>query len=307
MYYFIVNPNARSGYGLRIWNRLEKYLMLKEIPYRVFLTERPGHASEYADQITRNCQEPRVIVVVGGDGTFNEVLDGLRLSNSITLGYIPAGTGNDLARSLKLPRSPIRGMKKILHPQYYKQLDYGVITYGDEVLCHRRFVVSAGMGLDAAVCHNLGYSGCKRFFNRIGLRRMPYLVIGLKQFLRARPTHGYLLLDGVKRVEFNNIYFVSAHLQPFEGGGFRFAPKADGSDGKLEICVLSHSSKLEVLGVLWRALCKRSRNKGIRTYTCTEAQIHTERPTAVHVDGESCLCQQDIGVRCIERQVRMII
>ena len=86
MYYFIVNPNARSGYGLRIWNRLEKYLMLKEIPYRVFLTERPGHASEYADQITRNCQEPRVIVVVGGDGAFNEVLDGLCLSNSITLG-----------------------------------------------------------------------------------------------------------------------------------------------------------------------------------------------------------------------------
>ena len=306
MYYFIVNPNARSGYGVRTWNRLERYLMLEEIPYRVFMTERPGHASEYADQITRNCQEPRVIVVVGGDGTFNEVLDGLCLSNSITMGYIPAGTDNDLARSLKLPRSPVKGMKKILRPKYYRQLDYGVITYGDEVLCHRRFMVSAGIGLDAAVFHNLSYSGCKKLFNRIGLRRVPYVLIGLKQYLRARPTHGYLLLDGVKRVEFNNIYFVSAQLHPFEGG-FRFAPKADGSDGKLEICVLSHSSKLEVLGVLWRAFVKRGKNKGIRIYTCNEAQIHTERPAAVHVDGESCQCQKDIEVRCIERQVRIIV
>ncbi len=307
MYYFIVNPNSRSGYGLKIWNKIERYLETEAVSYHLYMTEKPGDAAEYATQITRGCKEPRVIVVVGGDGTFNEVVDGMCFCNNISMGYIPAGTGNDLARGLKLPRSPIKGVKQILHPKYFQQIDYGVATYGEEVIRHRRFIISAGMGLDAAVCHNLSYSGCRRFFNRLGFKRLSYVVIGLKQYLKARPVKGYIILDGVKRVEFNNIYFVSAQLQPYEGGGFRFSPAAAYSDGVLDICVLSHSSKAEVFSILLRAFLRRGKNKGMRVYNCQEARIHLERPMAVHVDGESCQYQSEIEVHCIERKVRMIV
>lgn len=307
MYYFIVNPNSCSGSGLKIWNKVERYLETEGVSYHIYMTEGPGQAAEYAAQITRGCKEPRVIVVIGGDGTFNEVLDGMCFCNCITMGYIPAGTGNDLARGLKLPRSPIKGMKQILHPKYFKQIDYGVATYGEEAVRHRRFIVSAGIGLDAAVCHNLNYSGCKQFFGRIGLKRASYLMVAIKQYLKARPARGYILLDGVKRVEFNNIYFVSAQLQPYEGGGFRFSPSALYNDGVLDICVLSHSSKLEIISIALRAYFKRGKNKGMRIYNCKEAKVHLERPMAVHVDGESCQFQSEIEVRCIERAVRMIV
>lgn len=307
MYYFIVNPNSRNGHGLKIWNKVERYLEVENVSYHLYMTEKQGDASVYATQITKGLREPRVIIVIGGDGTFNEVVDGMCFCNHITMGYIPAGTGDDMARGLKLPHNPVRGMKQILHPKYYQQIDYGVATYGEEAVRHRRFIVSAGMGLDAAVCHNLNYSGWKRFCNRIGLRRLSYALIGLKQFLKARPVKGYILLDGVKRVEFNNIYFVSAQLQPYEGGGFRFSPAADYSDGVLDICVLSHTSKLEVFPILLRAYLRSGKNKGMRIYNCREAKIHLERPMAVHVDGESCQYQKEIEVHCIERKIRMIV
>ena len=123
MYYFIINPHSRSGYGFKVWKRIEKLLKLECVEYRAFLTERPGQAAEYADQLTKGCQEPRIIVVVGGDGTVNEVLDGLSFCNTITLGYIPTGSGNDLARSLRLPRSPRKCLKKVLRPKYHKLMD----------------------------------------------------------------------------------------------------------------------------------------------------------------------------------------
>ena len=308
MYYFIINPNSRSGNGYRVWRRVEKQLSMEGVEYAAFLTEHPGHAAEYADQLTRSCKEPRIIVVVGGDGTVNEVLDGLCFCGTITLGYIPAGSGNDLARSLKLPKSPKKCLKKILHPKYHKLIDYGVMTYGDEVVRHRRFIVSAGIGIDAAVCHNLLYSKTRAVFNRAHATKLCYVLAGLKQLLLAKPTKGYILLDGSKKVEFNYIYFIAAQLHPSEGGGFRFAPKADYSDGKIDICIASHSSRIHMIPVLLKALFFRtSKNKGIRTYQCREVMIHTDRPLAVHADGESCLYQNDLEIRCIERKVRMIV
>lgn len=307
MYYFIINPYSGSGNGCKVWNKIEKYLSLEGVEYRAFLTERPGQAAEYSEQLTRGCKDPRVIVVVGGDGTFNEVLDGICFCSTVTLGYIPAGTEQDLARSLKLSRSPIRNLKKILHPKYYKLMDYGVVTYGEDAVHHRRFMVSAGIGLNGAVCHNMIYAHPKGIWKCFHLKKAPHFICGVKQLFKARPVRGYILLDGTKRVEFNHIYMIAVQNHACEGGGFRLAPKADCSDGSLEVCVLSHSSKREVLSILIRAWLGRSYNRGVRIFNCREVQIHTERPMAVHVDGESCFSQSELEIRCIERAVRVIV
>lgn len=308
MYYFIINPHAKSGNGYKVWKKIEKMLAIESIEYRAYMTEHPGHAAEYSEQLTRGCKEPRIIVIIGGDGTVNEVLDGLCFCGTVTLGYIPAGSGNDLARSLKLPKSPKKCLKKILRPKYHKLIDYGVITYGDDIVRHRRFIVSAGIGLDAAVCHNLLYSKLRSVFNHMNAAKLGYMGIGLKQLILAKPTKGYILLDGTKKVEFNYIYFIAAQIHSSEGGGFRIAPKADYSDGKIEVCIASHPSKLHMATVLFRALISRSaKNKGIRTYQCKEVLIHTDKPMAVHADGESCLYQNDLDIQCIEKKVRMIV
>ena len=306
MYYFIINPASQSGCGYKIWKKIEQRLVRDGVEYQAYMTEYAGHATEYVKELTSHCKEERVIVVVGGDGTMNEVVDGLVSCDMITLGYIPAGTGSDFARGLGLSRHPMAGLKKIIKARRIRQIDYGVIAYGDEILRHRRFVVSAGIGLDADVCNHIQHSMIKRICNRIHLRRLSYCIMGFVRYLHAKPVRGYILLDGTRRVEFNYIYFISTQIEPCEGGGFWFAPKADGSDGMMDICIVSTASKCQVFGILVRALLKRSHNHGLRWYSCREIKIHTERPMAVHVDGESCECQSDIDIRCIGRKLKIV-
>lgn len=307
MYYFIVNPHASGGHSGRVWKKLEGQLKSGETAYEAFLTEKQGDAMRYAARLTEGQKDPRVIIGVGGDGTMNEILDGLAFAGPITLGYIPAGSGNDLARSLKISRRPARCLKRILNPKYYKLMDYGVITYGEK-LEHRRFLISAGIGLDGAVCCCLAGSGLKKVFNRMHLGRLSYGAVGLGQLIRAYPVKGYLLLDGEQKVELNHIYFISAHIHPFEGGGFRFSPEADPCDGRLTLCVVHHSAKIKLMAFLVSSLlgCQK-KYRGVRSYSCSEVEIHTERPMPVHVDGEDCLCQKEIHLRCIQGKVRMIV
>lgn len=307
MYYFIVNPNAHAGLGEKIWRKLERRVQDSGIEYEVQMTKGQGDARRLAAKLTENSEEPHIIVAVGGDGTVNEILDGLSFDGQVTLGYIPTGSGNDLARSLRIPKNPVRCLKHVLNPKYYRCLDYGILSYEKEAPVYRRFIVSSGIGLDAAVCHDLLDSARKHRPRLIG-GKVRYVLLGIKQLILARPVKGYLVLDGVKKVEFNHIYFISSHIHPYEGGGFKFSPKADYSDGQLEVCVVHNSSKRHLLPVLTDALTGRmGHHRGVRFYRCKEVTIHVDRPIPVHVDGESCYCQTDIHLRCVEKKLRMMI
>ncbi len=307
MYHFIINPYACNGRGMKIWRRVEKKLNHLGENYEAHITEEQGDCRRIAKELTGKGMEPRIIVVVGGDGTMNEVLDGLSFGGPVTIGYIPAGSGNDLARSLRLPKSPGKCLRKVLNPKYHKQLDYGVISYGEESE-HRRFMVSSGIGLDAAVCHDILAAKVKQGVKKLRFGKWWYIFLGIKQLLIARPVKGYLLLDGTQKVEFNHLYFVSAHIHPYEGGGFKFAPGADPCDGRLTVRVVHQENKPKLVPILLGAL-RGSRKKypGSRIYTCQEMEVHTERPMPVHADGESCMCQKDIQIRCIPHRVRMIV
>ena len=307
MYYFIVNPNAHGGRGEKIWKKLERQIRKSGISYEAYQTENPGDARRIAAQLTADMQEEITIVAVGGDGTVNEVLNGLSIGDSLTVGYIPTGSGNDLARGLNNSRNPGKCLKRILNPEEICRVDYGILSYEDEEPVYRRFMVSSGIGFDAAVCH--------RLLDRSKpgeLRQIPgrgrYILAGLKQLLTAKASRGYLILDGVRRVEFNHIYFVSVHNHGSEGGGFLFAPKAVFDDGELELCVAHTASKLRLLPVLLDAYRGHlGRRRGVHFYRCKEAVIHVEQPMPVHADGENCYCQNELRVRCVKQKLRMIL
>jgi diacylglycerol kinase family enzyme len=169
MYNFIVNPKAGSGKGLKIWKAIARYMESHNIEYEVFLTEGIGDARTAAMRLTDSHDEPRYIIAVGGDGTMNEVLDGVSFHGPLSLGYIPAGSGNDLARSLRMPGRTIKCLKKQLAPRHFTMIDYGVLTYGNQEVSHRRFLVSTGIGFDAAVCQDALSSRCRQRLNRLGM------------------------------------------------------------------------------------------------------------------------------------------
>jgi len=307
-YFFIVNPNAGNGRGLKKWNRIRAFLDRNGLDYDIFFTTAAGDAARRARELSTDLEDSADVITVGGDGTVNEVLNGLRLLAPVTLGYIPSGTGNDFARSMHISQNPVRAIRNFVRERRVEFLDYGVLTCGDGETV-RRFVNSTGAGYDAAVCSGIAKakrSANGRFpFNPFG--RFSYVLEGIRQFLLARPSRGYIILDGDRRVEFNNILFVSSHIHPFEGGGFRFATYADPKDGMLEICVISGKNKLALIPVLcsgrWKGLKSR---RGVRLFQCREAHIHLDRGMPVHTDGEVIRNQTDMDVRCVQQQLRVL-
>ena len=102
IYHFIVNPRARSGLGEMLWKQLEPELCRKRIDYQIHLTTKKKDAGKIASKITEDGQE-HMFVVLGGDGTLNEVLSGIKSLEKVTLGYIPIGSSNDFARGTGIP------------------------------------------------------------------------------------------------------------------------------------------------------------------------------------------------------------
>ena len=115
-YDFIINPKARSGMGMKAWQKIESELKARHINYRVYLTKRRGHAAKTAAFITAD-DKRHTIVVLGGDGTVNEVVNGIKRPDLITFGYIPIGSSNDFARGLKLPKDPMKALQSVLSPK----------------------------------------------------------------------------------------------------------------------------------------------------------------------------------------------
>ena len=307
MYQFIVNPAAGTGRGYRIWKKLERQLENDSEEYQVYFTEYQGDAAEFARCLTADRDTAKIVVVVGGEGTYNEVLNGLSFKGLLTLGYIPAGFPNYASRGFRSFWNTRRQIRRVLHPKYYRMLDYGVITSGGNEIFNRRFASRCGIGLDAAICHNLLCCPVRKKMNRLHLNGLLLFFLGVKQFFLARPVKGYILLDGARRVEFNHIYFMTFYIRREEKKKKRGQEHTENDGGKLLMCVANSSSKRRMLPLLFnRMMGFHKQEREVRVFECSEAAVHLNRPLAVHVDGDSCMCQQDIQIRCIPRTIRMI-
>lgn len=226
-YEFIVNPQARSGRGKKIWERMEPELKRRNIDFGVHITKKKGHAGKIADRLSAPGQQ-RTIVVMGGDGTVNEVLNGLNISENITLGYIPVGSGNDFARGLGIPEKPEKALRTVLSPKKIVRMDVGVLSDGVRT---RRFGVSGGMGFDASVCHAVSVSRWKKILNRLHLGKLTYAVVAVGTLLRNKPVRAELTMESGKKQVFDRLVFAAFMNLPCEGGGFRFCPDAAPDDG----------------------------------------------------------------------------
>lgn len=303
MYHFIVNPSAGAGRGYRIWKMMERQLENDSQEYRVFFTERQGDAAEIAKVLTADKEEAKILVVVGGEGTYNEVLNGISFHGIVTLGYVPAGFRNAISKEVQTRIKIKRQIKRVLHPKYYKMMNYGVLTSGGDEIFNRRFGGRCGIGLDAAICHNLLCYTRRHQMSRLKLNTVLNMAVGLKQLCLAKPVKGYILFDGVKRVEFNHIYFITFLVCEDKKG----TSNQEGEGGKMKVYVANSSKKSRMLPILMDVVMGvRKKERCVRMYECSEASVHLSRPLAVHVDGESCMCQQDMEIRCIPKRVRMI-
>ena len=265
---------------------------------------------EYSGERNREAKAVSIedrICVIGGTGTLNEVIDGAMLdNNSFPISFLPVHRDNDFARALqkgyKIPES-----LSALFAKEERKVDYGIVE-GERG--HRRFVVSVGLGFEAAILQELlsmGCSICPKEKQRIRSKALSYFYAFVKELKRAKKIKGSILLDGEERVEFQHILFLSIHNHPYESG-YALGCGASGEDGVLDLCLVSTKKKLRLLYIMFAALFGKHKSlPGVHCYRFKKMDIHLEQEVAFHVDGESLGKQKDLSISCMPGRLRLQI
>ncbi|MDO5425201.1 MAG: diacylglycerol kinase family lipid kinase [Eubacteriales bacterium] len=288
MYYFLINPASGSGRGHSVWNTVQSELDRLQIPYTHFLLTGPGEARALARALSES-PAPCTLVVVGGDGTINETLNGLTTFKNITFACIPTGSGNDFVRGLNLPTDPLKALHAILKPRQIQKINIGVTHCfaGSSSAGSFSYAVSSGIGFDAAVCDSVLSSRFKTLLNRFHSGKLIYLVTALWRLFTMRRQPLEVSVDGGPVQTYQKVYFAAAMNLRYEGGGFCFCPEALPDDDRIDLLIAHGIPRWQVLYLLPLALKgKHVGHPGIEIIRCQSVSLQSPEPLCVHTDGE---------------------
>jgi diacylglycerol kinase (ATP) len=270
----VVNPVAGSGRAPRVWDTVRQAAVEGLADAECVATAAPGHARELARAAAQAGYER--VVAIGGDGTANEVANGL-VGFRTALGIIPAGTGDDCARNLGIPRQPVAAGRLALTGAA-RSIDLGEIR---TALGSTYFVNVAGFGFDAEVAWRV--SKLPRQLRRNGT--LPYVLALLYELGALKTPRMRLALDG-HRLD-KNVFVVAVANGASYGGGMRVAPDASVDDGLFDVCVIGQLSRPEVLRLLPRMYSGGHRgHHAVQFFRCAEVQAESPGPIRCQADGE---------------------
>lgn len=293
MYYFIVNKMAGNGKGLRMWIETKKLLKGKSVAYQVSFTDYAGHAGEMMGNIDEDLVH--AVVVVGGDGTIHEVINKI-IYKKVVLGIIPAGSGNDMARSLGVPFDVAGALDRILKGSY-KPLD--VPRVGDEY-----YISIAGLGFDGKVAEVTNQSRLKRAMNKVGLGGLSYVLNIFRVLFTYQPSDVSIEVDG-RLYKFEDVWLIAIANLPYYGGGIMICPAAKGNDGVLDICVVSGIGRWELLFVFPLAFKgKHINHRKVTMLKGTTINVCPDASMVLQCDGE--IVQQSRASFSIKEKALMV-
>ncbi len=276
----IVNPVAGANTTYRKWPRISRLLRHIGLPFEFQYTEGVGHAIELARVAASDGYQ--FLVAVGGDGTVNEVANGVLSSNDLSraaIGIISTGTGGDFVRSAGIPRDYIKACSSLTSAR--RQLvDVGVVEYQrDGQTLKRFFINSAGVGFDAAVAEV-----SNRLPKFLG-GTIPYILGLLRSLAGYKNKSVVMRVDN--RAEAKRILSVVVANGCYFGGGMRVAPQADIYDGLLDVIAVGDMGKIELLRA-FPTIYKGTHiyHPKVRMEKATRIKIESSEKFLVHADGE---------------------
>ena len=285
---FIVNEASGRGRGGKIWRALRREMLEQELPFRAWCTRSSGEATALAQLACQDAQELQKLVVVGGDGTVNEVLNGISDFAQIALGVVPIGSGNDFVRGLGLPRDPRAALERVFAASGDARIDLGQVCVDGQT--PRRFGISAGIGMDAWVCAQVDASRAKAGLNRFGLGSFSYGLMTLSAAWNLETANGNVTFTtpyGRHRQDLSNLIFLACMNFPWEGGGVPIAPEASAVDGCFSVCFAENLERSQVFAKLpLLALGRHPHTEGVTLLKASRVEVQLEMPLYVHADGE---------------------
>ncbi len=279
-YLIIVNPVAGKGKGEKAHKIIKDFLAGKNFERKIVLTERPEHAKEITEKESGNFD---VIVAVGGDGTNNEIINGLNFGHEKIFAVIPIGSGNDLVHNYPYPKKTDEILNTVFRDEIRAMnIDVGKIVYKENNSRERKthyFINGLGIGFDAFVAYlnqqNKTLSGIASYILAVGKALKTYKPFEIDFETEEVNAKGEKMLLAIGNG-------VSA------GGGFYLTPNGIVNDGLLELCVLDTVGKAELMMKLPLALFNKvDKIKQIALSRFKNLIIKEISPTFVHADGET--------------------
>jgi len=282
-WFVILNPHAGSGRGKNDQTEILKKLAKADFHFELAISEYPKHIIQLTiDAIGKGF---RKLIIAGGDGSLNEVVNGIFQQivcppEEITVGMIPVGTGNDWIKTFGIPNSYKEAIK-ILKQERIMRQDIGRITFTENEetkTCY--FANMAGFGFDAMVAaktnmlKNKGRSGISLYLQALG-----------SSFLNFQTTRTHLTIDGNEIDEL--VFSVSIGIGKYNGGGMMQAPGAVPDNGRFQVTIIR---KIGLFGIL-RNLAglysgKFVNDYRVSTYQAQNISISSVQNIAGEADGE---------------------
>lgn len=269
MFDIIVNVNAGNDKGKSALKTVETILIGKQIPYQVHKTCRPGNATKIAAEL--NKKDDTHIIVLGGDGTYNEVLNGISNFATITLGFIPCGTGNDYIKAINIPLDVKKALDIILQ---------GNIEHTDFLqIGEKRAINCAGAGMDVDVLERYGQMKC--FSGKLKY------YLSLIDVLLHLSFHKMKVTINGETYE-KSVFMIAVANGTCIGGGMRISPNSEVNDGKLNLIIVNEIKRSKVLGLLIKFLKggKHIYEPCTESYLLDEVKIELLDKGKAQVDGE---------------------
>ena len=311
MLYFIVNQTAQTGKSSKVWEKVQTLLADADVKYKFYMTEYENHATELARMISQMDDPDICIIVVGGDGTMNEVINGIVDFERVRFGIIPAGSGNDFGRGLGIGKNTEENVKRIVKAyqngrECYRPMDLGKVSW-DSGTRSRFFGISSGVGMDAIVCKKALHSGMKTFLNKLHLGKMTYILLTIQTLFSMDTATVEVEYDKESR-RFERLIFMAAMNLRAEGGGVPMAPKATPFDGRLSLSSASGIPKWRTFFCLPILVAARhERIKGFHVTDSTFARVTISKPFVLHADGEYCGDVTEATFTCETNKLHMLL
>lgn len=284
---FIINPiSGTKGKKLivkQLYQRINQEVYDIEVKY----TERAGHAEEIAAQAAK--ENIYCVTAIGGDGTINEIARSLIHTETI-MGIIPCGSGNGLARHLRIPMESYKAID-IINIGRVASIDYGRIN-------EKPFFCTCGVGFDAFVSLKFAAAGKRGV--------LTYLDKTLHECLNYKPeTYEVESEDEMTK---HKAFLIACGNASQYGNNAYIAPQASLQDGLMDVTILEPFTVLDIPSLSFQLFNKTiDQNSRIKTFKSKKIHIRRTHPGVVHFDGDPAMMGEDIDIEIVAKGLKVVV
>ena len=283
----IVNPVSGTGRQKRAQRMVEQHIDRQRYDHQIVYTKAHRHAIELSHQAVDDGYD--VVVIVGGDGSINEVGQGLAGTN-VRMGILPAGSGNGLCRSLGIPMN-LRKAVEVLNQGHHRVIDTGLAN-------GKPFMNVAGVGFDAYVANK---------FHKAKLRGLLKYIILIIRSLGEYKAQTYTLYADGRRIKRTAMLICFSNSSQY-GNDALVAPRAVPDDGRLDAVILRRFPFINVFLLIYR-LFRGTLDESpyIKTFKFKELKVIQERNEVAHLDGDPYDLGLEIDITIRPASLKVIV